>query len=108
MGAKGMNSVTLAEKVGVSKSTVSYWLTGRFFPDANKLKAIAGALGVEVWQLFKDPDSNAKDGNQFCAFVKYNGIIHNPTTLEELKKLANELLPDKPNNEIGTITDKEQ
>lgn len=55
MSAHGINSVTLAEKLKVSKATVSYWINGRVFPDPDKLESIAAALGVEVWELFKDP-----------------------------------------------------
>lgn len=55
MSMKGINSITLAEKMGVSKATVSYWINGKVFPDPDKLELIAGTLDVEVWELFKDP-----------------------------------------------------
>lgn len=55
LNIKGMSSVTLAEKVGVTKATISHWVTGTYFPNPDKLKAIADALGIKVWELFKDP-----------------------------------------------------
>jgi len=68
MSAKDVSSVALAEKLGVSKATVSYWINGRVFPDPDKkLKPIADALGVEVWELFKDPTKN--DETKGCSIV---------------------------------------
>ena len=66
MGIKGINSVTLAEKVKVSKPTISYWLTGTSLPAVNKLQSIADALGIEVWQLFKDPTEEEKEDKSVC------------------------------------------
>lgn len=57
MSRSGINSVTLAEMIGVSKVTVSYWINGKVFPDSDKLERIASALGIEVWELFKEPSS---------------------------------------------------
>lgn len=55
MSMKGVNSITLSERLGVSKATVSYWINGKVFPDPEKLELIAAELGVKVWELFKDP-----------------------------------------------------
>lgn len=61
MGVKDISSVSLAEKLGVSKATISYWINGKVFPDPDKLQAIADALDVEVWELFKDPTKEDKN-----------------------------------------------
>ena len=63
MGMKGVSSIALSEKIGVSKATVSYWINGRVFPDPDKLQAIADALGVKVWELFKDPQETEEETN---------------------------------------------
>lgn len=65
---RGINSIALSEKLGVSKATVSYWINGRVFPDPDKLELIAGALGVRVWELFKDPEEACApaSGNAVC------------------------------------------
>ena len=60
MGIKDISSVSLAEKLGVSKATISYWINGKVFPDPENLQKIANALGIEVWQLFKDPAEKDK------------------------------------------------
>lgn len=57
-----VTSVELASRLGVTKATVSYWINGRFFPTADALEKIASALGVEVWQLFRDPSAPCLDG----------------------------------------------
>lgn len=51
-----MTSVELATKVGVSKTMVSYWISGKNFPSPENIQAIAAALGVPIWQLFVSPD----------------------------------------------------
>ena len=42
----------LAERLGVSRSTVAAWETGRIYPQASRLMDLAKALGVTVEQLF--------------------------------------------------------
>lgn len=77
MSMKGINSITLAEKMGVSKATVSYWINGKVFPDPDKLELIAGALGVEVWELFKDPTGPCDSApNIVCPYC------HHPLTIK--------------------------
>lgn len=61
MSAKGISSVALAEKLGVTKATISYWINGKVFPNPDeKLKPLAEALGVELWQLFISPEEASK------------------------------------------------
>lgn len=57
MKRKSVSSIELADILGVSKATVSYWLNGKTFPSPETLTNIADALGVELWELFKAPDS---------------------------------------------------
>lgn len=40
MKAMGVTSITLADKVGVSKATVSYWLNGKVFPVPETLEKL--------------------------------------------------------------------
>lgn len=56
MKNKAVSSIALAEALGVSKATVSYWLNGKVFPSPDTLCKIANYLGVELWELFKAPD----------------------------------------------------
>ena len=42
----GMTAAELAKKIGVNRSTVHFWLTGKFSPAPKKLHQIANALDV--------------------------------------------------------------
>lgn len=47
-----------ARKVGVSGATVHNWKKGKIYPSMASLGAIAEALGLNLWQLFDDPDES--------------------------------------------------
>jgi transcriptional regulator with XRE-family HTH domain len=47
----GMSQETLAEKLSVTRQTVSSWETGRTQPDLETLAAIGEALGSDVTGL---------------------------------------------------------
>lgn len=51
---KGLTQKALADKMGVSASTVGMYEQGRRIPDANALSKIAAALDVSVDALMKD------------------------------------------------------
>ncbi len=44
--AKGWTQLQLANKAGVTPSTIYNWERGRFEPKASQLRAVARALGV--------------------------------------------------------------
>lgn len=56
MQEKGITSVVLSEKIGVSKVSISYIINGKQKPSFDTLEKIAEALEVPMWQLFVDPD----------------------------------------------------
>lgn len=64
--AKGVTSIELSERVGVTKPMVSYWVSGKSFPAPDKLVSIAEALDVPVWQLFRSPNERDCTGGVFC------------------------------------------
>ena len=52
---KGWKAVDLVEKTGVPKGAISYYLSGKSKPKADRLYIIAQALGIsEVWLLGYD------------------------------------------------------
>ena len=51
MSLAGVNQVELAKAVGVSKSTVSTWLSGRSYPRIDTIQIIADVLGCETDNL---------------------------------------------------------
>ena len=48
----GLTQAQLAEKVGVSQATVSEWERGDYLPGAQKLPALADALGCTISDLY--------------------------------------------------------
>lgn len=100
---KGMTQKMLAERLSNSEGkplSEAYvkQLLNKPSLTTDVLNQIAKALGVELWELFISSDEAVSSKGEVCAFIKYKGIIYNPLTLEDLKKLANELLPDEPKN----------
>lgn len=66
MRQKNISSVELAEKLGVSKATVSYWINGKVFPSQETIVNISKILCVEVWQLFKEPNASTSQNKLYC------------------------------------------
>lgn len=56
MQEKGISSVILAEKIDVSKVTVSNLINGKTMPSLKTMEDIAIALDVPMWQLFASPE----------------------------------------------------
>lgn len=50
--AAGLTQQQLAEAVSVSQATVAEWELGIYMPSANKLRALADALGCTINDLF--------------------------------------------------------
>ncbi len=68
--AKGLSQEDLAERVGVSRQAVSKWELDQALPDAEKIIALAAALGVSTDQILLDPPAgsgSAPDGAAGCA-----------------------------------------
>jgi putative transcriptional regulator len=48
---KGMKQIELAEALGVSRSSVSQWVSGKIDIPISKLKAISDAIGCDIREL---------------------------------------------------------
>ena len=56
---RGMRATDLAEKTGINKTTISYYINGKTAPRSSKLYLIAQALNVsEAWLLGYDVPIN--------------------------------------------------
>ena len=52
LALRGMRATDLAEKTGINKTTISYYMNGKTVPRSSKLYLIAQALNVsEAWLL---------------------------------------------------------
>lgn len=56
---RNMNQQELADAVGVSRSAVAMWETGRTDPSTNKLPLIACVLGCTIDDLFREEVQHA-------------------------------------------------
>lgn len=56
MQEKGISSVVLAERIGVSKVTVSNLINDKTMPSLKTMEDVAKALNVPMWQLFASPE----------------------------------------------------
>lgn len=62
--AAGLTQRGLAARIGVSKTSVSYWETGRNEPSARQLRALAGALGVAMEGIAFERDAARGDDQE--------------------------------------------
>lgn len=56
MREKGVSSVSLAKKVGVTTVTMSNLINNKTAPSLDTIERIATALNVPLWQLFTSPE----------------------------------------------------
>ena len=90
MVEKGISSVSLAESIGVSKVTVSNLINNKTMPSVDTLEKIATTLDVPIWQLFVSPEE-VKNEDEITALISYKNELYKANTLEELKKIVNQL-----------------
>ena len=58
----GVTQAQLATVVGIDRTAISKWESGETLPRADKLPAIAAALGCTVDELLTSEESEEKDG----------------------------------------------
>jgi transcriptional regulator with XRE-family HTH domain len=58
---KDLTQEQLGERLGTSDVTISRWETGKRKPDLDAQAAIAEALGIELTDLFRHPDTPSAD-----------------------------------------------
>ncbi len=60
MDLAGINSVELAKAVGVSKSTVSTWISGRSYPRIDAIQKVADVLNCDTDDLITENTAAAR------------------------------------------------
>lgn len=73
MSEKGITSVELAEKIGVSKATISNLINNKTMPSIDTLGKIATALGVPDWQMFASKEEAVNDTKEEFLTCPYCG-----------------------------------
>lgn len=82
---KGYTLKELADKIGVSLSGLNQQIGGN--PTIETLEKIAGALDVEVWELFTTSTSK----EEITALVDHRGQLYKATSIEELERIIEEI-----------------
>lgn len=81
---KSISQKDLAEKIGISATSLSRIVTGDQKPSFDTLEKIAAALDVEIVDLFAK-----KSG--FTAFIDYRGTLYRCNSIDELEGLIKRL-----------------
>lgn len=79
-----LNQDDLAEKIGISRPTLSRWERNEAVPDLEQLRRIADTFGISVAELVEDPDSHDNDPDQKEESQESGG--DNVVTEEEIEK----------------------
>lgn len=87
---KGMTLEELAKKLGILRTSLSQALTRNSF-STDKLKEIATALDVPMWQLFASLSDVAGGDEELTASISYRGEFFNTHSKEELKQYVDKL-----------------
>ena len=80
----------LAKKLGILRTSLSQALTRNSF-STDKLKEIATALDVPMWQLFASLSDVAGGDEELTASISYRGEFFNTHSKEELKQYVDKL-----------------
>ena len=54
--ARGESKLGFAQRTGLDRSSLNGWEKGTRIPTIKNLQRIADGLGVEVWELLRNPD----------------------------------------------------
>ena len=76
-----MTQAELAESVGIARPNMSNIVTGKANPSITTLESIAGALGVEVADLFRPQED-------FLAIIQENGETRTFRKKADLKEFV--------------------
>ncbi len=77
---RGMSQEDLAEKLNVSRQTISRWENGTVVPDAYNILEISKAFGVTADYLLNDDYTGDDDIPQIKEIKKDNHILHSNLT----------------------------
>ena len=84
---KGYTQQEFSDILGITRVTLAHIISEK--PSYTTLERIADALQVPVWQLLVAPEDVRSD--DFCAFIRHNGVSYTANTEEEFWKIVEEL-----------------
>lgn len=86
---KGMTQKAFASEIGISPQRLNNIVTGDAPVSQGALAKIASALGVEMWQLYVNPEDIIKKAldDDFVAMVRFRGECYYADSISKLEEL---------------------
>ncbi len=90
--AKGMTQKAFADEIGISPQRLNNIVTGDAPVSQGALGKIASALGVEIWELYVNPDDIVRQaiGDDFIALISFRGKLYQAKSISDLQRLIEE------------------
>lgn len=66
MSERGFNITRLAEETGMKNANISNLIHGKASPTLDTITRLSKALGVEPWEMLKDPEEGDNEGIICC------------------------------------------
>ena len=84
-GLKGLTQDDLAEKLHVTRQTISNWETGKSEPDFESLETLAGVFEVTVSELLgEEKDMQEPDPDRYPVLSESSDIAEHPVYRTEI------------------------
>lgn len=83
--SKGLTMQEFADTLGITRDTLTRNINGN--PTIETLEKIAGALDVEVWELFTTSTSK----EELTALVDHRGQLYRASSVQDLEKIIEEI-----------------
>ena len=90
---KRVKNKDLAQELGVSVSTIGYWLSGKREPSEEHMDALCDFFGVNYLEFTHTPDE-LSEGNLRFLFVKFRLDPNDFERFEEFEKLIGDYFID--------------
>ena len=101
----GMKPIELSERTGIPKSMLSYYLSGKTKPKADRIYTISVALGVsEAWLLGYDvPKSRVPDNKKNDQLTKLIVRMRQDTKFYNIVEKLDQVPPEQLDNIAGLL-----
>ena len=86
---KGVTSIELANKTGITSQSVSNIINGRSFPRPELLLKIAEVLDVDIKDLFHTTQPNKAD---IYGFIAFDNEVHHVQSIADLKEVYKKII----------------
>ena len=90
----GVTQKQLAEKIGVTESAMSYYVSGTRTPRSDVLLRVANALGTSTDYLLGNDDADKRSGDDELLYIQRNLGKLNPEQLKKAEKLLKTVFDD--------------